>query len=87
MQTVMPGEGQADLAYRLFVRKGSPILYTPAGTGSTVTVAMDEAVAPVVTNGQATWTVNVSPGTRTYLHFVNYGQASGALARLRTTMN
>jgi hypothetical protein len=89
-----PGQTVTDLAYKLFVRAGSPILYTRTGSGTAVTVAVDKTLEPALTKIQtpsgeatlATWTLLVTPGARTYLQPVNYGQASGALRELKVVL-
>jgi hypothetical protein len=73
-----------DLDYRLYVHAGSPVTYT-ATTGQRVVVDRDTTLVPTVGPGANSASISftvtgLTPGTPTYLHLVNYGDAAGGVS-------
>jgi len=82
-----------DLDYRLYLRAGAPVGYTPiAGTIVDVTrdlmasPTLDTVTTPSGPKDRATWHIDgLVPDTVQYLHFVNYGETDGVLSEITVT--
>lgn len=84
-----PGD-PPDLEYRLYLRVGAPVGYTPLA-GNIVDVTRDRMAFPTLDTvttptgplDRATWHLNgLAPDTVHYLHFVNYGETDGILSKI-----